>query len=477
MNNSRIIVIMALLTFALGMNAARKASKPWGNGRLMVSENSRYLVHENGAPFFWLGNTAWLLPERLNRDEAEYYLAKESEAGYNVEQIQVLNAIPTYNVYGQQANDSTFDFKPYTKEGVYGYWDHLDYIVDAAERNGIYMAMDCIWGSMLKNMDVKKAQALGTFLGNRYKNRPNIIWMIGGDVRGDKSPEVWDALARAIRRADPNHLMTFHPRGRTTSAWWFNGREWLDFNMFQSGHRRYGQRNGDGDYTIKDNTEEDNWRYVDMSFGQKPVKPVLDGEPSYEDIPQGLHDFSAPRWQDHDVRRYAYWSVFAGSFGHTYGHNSIMQFFRQGLKAAYAADKPWWDALEAPGRNQLKYLKWLILSFPFTERVADQSVVAGDNGERYDRIAATRGSDYLLVYNYSGKPMQVDLTKISGQKKNVWIMNPADGSLTYLGSYDNKVATFTYDSAYLRGSDRVLIAVDAEKKYIGTADKQITEKQ
>ena len=88
--------------------------------------------------------------------------------------------------------------------------------------------------------------------------------------------------------------MTFHPRGRTTSAWWYNDREWMDFNMFQSGHRRYGQRKGDGDYTIKDNTEEDNWRYVDMSFEKKPLRPVIDGEPSYEDIPQGLHDFTKP---------------------------------------------------------------------------------------------------------------------------------------------------------------------------------------
>jgi len=476
MNAKKLIAIIVLLTCALSMNAAQKASKPWSNGRLTVSDNSLYLVHKNGVPFFWLGNTAWLLPERLNREEAEYYLAKESKAGYNVEQIQVLNAIPTYNVYGQQANNAEFDFSKVSRAGVYGYWEHLDYIVDVAERNGIYIAMDCIWGSMLKDMDVKKAQALGTFLGNRYKNKPNVSWMIGGDVRGDKSPEVWDALARAIRKVDSNHVMTFHPRGRTTSAWWFNDREWLDFNMFQSGHRRYGQRNGDGDYTIKDNTEEDNWRYVDMSFDKKPIKPVLDGEPSYEDIPQGLHDFSAPRWQDYDVRPYAYWSVFAGSFGHTYGPNSIMQFIRPGLMSSYAATKPWWEALEDPGRNQMKYLKWLILTFPFTERVADQSIIASQNGERYDRIIATRGNDYLLVYNYSGKPMQVDLTKISGSKKNVWLMNPSDGSLTYLGLYDSKVTAFTYDGAYLRDSDRVLIAVDVEKKYISTVDKQITEK-
>lgn len=477
MNKSRILFIATLLLSVIAVNAAGKIYKPWSNGRLVVSENNRYIVHENGQPFFWMGNTAWLLPERLNREEAEYFLAKDREAGYNVEQIQVLNAIPTFNVYGHAANNAEFDFSKVSKPGVYGYWEHLDYIVDVAANNGIYIAMDCIWGSMIDKMDVKKAAALGKFLGERYKDKPNIIWLIGGDIMGDKKPEVWDAMARAIKKVDQNHIMTFHPRGRTTSAWWYNDREWMDFNMFQSGHRRYGQRKGDGDYTIKDNTEEDNWRYVDMSFEKEPLRPVIDGEPSYEDIPQGLHDVNDPRWQDYDVRRYAYWAVFGGAFGHTYGHNSVMQFIRPGLLASFGAEKPWWDAMKDPGYNQMKYLKWLMLSFPFTERVADQSIIAGQNGERYDRIIATRGNDYLLVYNYSGKPMSIDLTKISGAKKNVWWMNPADGSLTYLGEYDSKVAEFTYDAAYLRGSDRVLIAVDSSKNYISKTDKQIPEKQ
>lgn len=130
-----------------------------------------------------------------------------------------------------------------------------------------------------------------------------------------------------------------------------------------------------------------------------------------------------------------------------------------------------------PGYNQMKYLKWLMLCLPFTERVADQSVITGSNGERYDRNIATRGNDYLLVYNYSGKPMDIDLTKISGKKKNVWWMNPANGTLTYVGEMDNKVHTFTYDAAYLRGSDRVLIAIDADKNYLSKNDTMIPERQ
>ena len=470
------IIALVLCFVCCGITTAQRA-KPWDNGRLKVSENHRYLIHENGTPFFWLGNTAWLISERLTRDEVEYYLVNEHRAGYNVEQIQVINSIPTFNIYGQQANDASFDMWKFSKKDQYGYWEHLDFIVDFAASQGIYIAMDCVWGSQITKMDIKKAEKYGQFLGERYKDKPNIIWMMGGDVLGDRGTASWDALAKAIRKADPNHVMTFHPRGRTTSSRWFADRDWMDFHMFQSGHRRYGQRNGDGDYTIKDNTEEDNWRYVDLTWNGNPQKPVIDGEPSYEDIPQGLHDFTAPRWMDYDVRRYAYWAVFAGCFGHTYGHNSIMQFIKPGLLASFGAEKPWWDAMKDPGYNQMKYLKWLILAFPFEERIADQSVIAGQNGERYDRNIATRGNDYLLVYNYSGKPMQLDLSKISGAKKNVWVMNPSDGTLKYLGEFDSKVTEFANDGAYLRGSDRVFIAVDAQKNYLEKTATALTPRE
>jgi hypothetical protein len=113
----------------------------------------------------------------------------------------------------------------------------------------------------------------------------------------------------------------------------------------------------------------------------------------------------------------------------------------------------------------MKYLKRLMLAFPFTDRVADQSVITSQNGERYDRIIATRGNDYILVYNYSGKPMTIDLTKISGDKKKAWWFNPSDGKTTYIGEFDNKVTEFTNDGAYMRNSDRVLIITDSSKKY------------
>ena len=408
-------IVLSCLAVASTMNA----QLPWKNGKLEVSAEGRYLKHENGQPFFWLGDTGWLMPQRLNREEVAFYLDNCSRAGFNVVQVQTLNGVPSMNVYGQYSMTDGFDFSHIDKKGVYGYWDHMDYIIRTAESKGIYIGMVCIWGGLVRSgqMDVEEAKAYGTFLAERYKDNPNIVWIIGGDTRGDVKTEVWETLARTIRSIDKNHLMTFHPFGRTMSATWFNDADWLDFNMFQSGHRRYGQTKGDGDNLADSNVAEDNWRYVEASLAKKPLKPVLDAEPSYEGIPHGLHNPKECRWTADDVRRYAYWSVFAGSFGHTYGNNSIMQFYREGYAPAYGAQETWQEALKDEGFNQMKYLKELILRFPFFERIPDQSVIAGTNGERYDRAIATRGNDYLLVYNYSARPMQIDLTKISGEKK------------------------------------------------------------
>jgi hypothetical protein len=122
--------------------------------------------------------------------------------------------------------------------------------------------------------------------------------------------------------------------------------------------------------------------------------------------------------------------------------------------------------MKDPGFSQMIHLKKLMLAFPFFERVPDQSVIAGTNGERYDRAIATRGNDYLLVYNYSGRPMQIDLSKISGSKKNVWWYNTKNGQLTYIGEFDSKVVAFQHDSGYCSGNDQVLIAIDSAADYI-----------
>ncbi len=460
-----------ILAVLLMTACAKKSDLPWDNGRLQVDPSGCYLQFENGKPFFWQGETGWLLPERLDREDAEYYLEACRVAGFNVVQVQTINGVPARNVYRQLSHPAGYDFTQVNRDSSYGYWDHMDYIIKTAASKGIYIGMVCIWGGLVKSgrMNVEQAKAYGTFLAERYKDDPNIVWIIGGDIQGDVQTEVWETLARTIKSIDHNHLMTFHPFGRTLSAIWFNDADWLDFNMFQSGHRNYGQSMGMGGRNsrrelLPDSCEEDNWRYVDMARSYQPMKPVVDGEPSYEGIPYGLHDYSLPRWKDYDVRRYAYWSVFAGSMGHTYGNNSIMQMHSGRGIGAYGATEYWKDALKNPGFSQMQYLKKLIMAFPYFERVPDQSVLAAENGTHYQHLQATRGKDYILVYDYAAVPICLDLTKISGEKKSAWWYSPVDGSLSFIGEFDNGVQTFTYEPA-AEHDDRVLVVADAATNY------------
>ena len=197
-----ILAVMMMITTAAAKNNL------WDNGTLKVSDNQRFLQFTNGKPFFWLGETVWLMPQRLNREEVDFYLTKCEKAGYNVVQIQVINGIPAINTYGQMSFDKDFDFSHADTHGVYGYWNHLDYIINTAARHNIYIGMVCIWGSMVKSGAINEEQAktYGAFLANRYKKCPNIIWIMGGDIQGDIHPEVWHAMANTIKSIDKKHF-------------------------------------------------------------------------------------------------------------------------------------------------------------------------------------------------------------------------------------------------------------------------------
>ncbi len=434
---------------------------------LKISENGRYFMTEDGKPFFWLGDTSWLLFKNVDREEAGQFLENRREKGFNVVQIMVLHTLDIQNVYGDRALIDGDITRPNITDGddpadslAYDYWDHVDYIVRLAGSKGLYAALVPVWGSNVKAGGVTRQQAhvYGKWIADRYKDYSNIVWLNGGDINGADSTAVWHALGEAICSVDTTHLMTFHPRGRTGSIEWFHDAPWLDFNMFQSGHRTYEQGvsgPGQSEYA------EDNWRYAADARAMTPPKPVLDGEPSYENIPHGLNrEPGVPRWGAADVRRYAYWSVFAGSAGHTYGENSIMQMLTTGDPSAnYNADLDWRLAQDAEGAGQMHHLKELMLAQPsYFDRVPDQSLVAGENGERYDRVIATRGPQFALFYTYTGRPFAVNLGKIAGENVRAQWFDPRDGSYTPIGEISNAgTAEFDPPGETADGNDRVLV--------------------
>lgn len=412
---------------------------------LQVSDNGRFLQYENGKPFFWLGDTGWLLFQNLSREEANIYLQDRRDKGFNVIQVMLIHDLPEINFYGDTAFIDKDPSKPNTTPGcsfqdsiAYDYWDHVDYVVNLAAEKGLYMAMVLIWGSAMREIseDSSWAALYASWLARHFNDRPNIIWLNGGDIRGDEAPGIWQAFGEKLDRLTSKQLSTFHPFGRTQSSTWFHNATWLDFNMFQSGHRRYDQmRETDDPQRWKG---EDNWRYVEEDYAFEPIKPTIDGEPSYEDMPQGMHDPNEPRWKASDARRYAYWSVFAGSFGHTYGHNTVMQMHKPTTGSGnFGVRKYWYEAINDTGAGQMQYLKKLILSQPYFERVPDQSLIAGQNGSKYDYVIATRGQTYALFYTYTGRSFDVNMGKISGKEVQANWFNPRNGEKTFIGRFEN----------------------------------------
>lgn len=452
------IIVGALFLFSCSpKNSANKKIN-----LLKVSENGRFLAYDNGDPFFWLGDTGWLLFLKLNRGEAEKYLSDRAEKGFNVIQVMVLHDVKAKNVYGDSALVCRDVSRPLVTPGnsfqnpeEYDYWDHVDYIIGMAAEKGIYIALVPVWGTNVKNGWVTHNQAgrYAGWLAERYKNQPNIIWLNGGDIKGSDSTLVWETIGKTIRKHDPNHLISFHPFGRAKSSMWFHNKPWLDFNMFQSGHRRYDQDDTELGYG------QDNWKYIRDDYALVPVKPTFDGEPSYEGIPQGLHDPSQPYWNDDDVRRYAYWSVFAGGFGFTFGNNAVMQMNRPGdPNPDYGVKNFWYEAINDPGAGQMIYLKNLMLSKPFFERVPDQSLIAGQQGQKYDYQAATRGKDFAFVYTYNGREMEIKLGIIEGEKFNAEWYNPRNGEYTFIGNFENSgMMRFDPPGEVTDGNDWVLV--------------------
>lgn len=432
--------------------------------KIKIASNKRFFTDEKGNPFFWLGDTGWLLFSKLTREEAEQYLEDRRKKGFNVIQVMVLHTVAAANVYGDSALINKNVAQPLSTQGnnfrdavAYDYWDHVDYIVDLAGKKNLYMAMVPVWGTNVKAGLVSRdeARTYAKWLAERYKNRWNIVWLNGGDIKGTDSMDTWKIIGNTLNQNDPNHLITFHPFGRTTSTQWFHNESWLDFNMFQSGHRNYDHDTAKNEHRFG----PDNYRFVKMDYNMRPTKPTLDGEPSYELIPHGLHDTTKPYWQAHDVRRYAYWSVFAGSAGHTYGHNSIMQMHKPTDKgSAYGSKKYWYNALNDSGAQQVGYLKKLMLSKPYFDRVPDQTLITGQQGERYNYIAATRGNDYAFIYDYTGKPFEVRMGKISGINVKASWYSPRDGSRKSIGTFVNKgFRKFDPPGEQKDGNDWVLI--------------------
>jgi hypothetical protein len=408
---------------------------PAALGPLRVSDNGRYFVRADGSPFFWLADTAWSIFVNLDRAEVERYLDARAAQGFTL--VQAVAVFPQAggpgpNPYGHDPladgmTPATTDGAAPEDEEQYDYWDHVDFVVAEAAERGIRIGLLPVWADTQAGSLVTEENAggYGEFLGKRYGH--DVVWVLGGDSGADGVEDVWRSLAEGIAIGAngstdySNLLMTYHPRGDQTSATWFHNDDWLSFNMLQGGHcRRWDNLLG----------------LIAGNFSENPPKPFLDGESIYEDHPicwKPEDGFSTAE----DVRRNAYWSVFGGAAGHTYGHHAVWQFLEDGESASLGARGSWTEALDFPAGQQMRHLRALVESRPYLTRVPDQSVLDTDvPGLDLKTLRATRDEpgSFIMIYTAEGEPFRVDTTVLPGPELTAWWFDPRTGTAIDAGS-------------------------------------------
>lgn len=396
---------------------------------LRVSDNQRFLVHEDGTPFFYLGDTAWALFQRLDREEAVRYLADRAAKGFTVIQAVALSEFDGLRVPNRYGDLPLYDGDPLRPNDAY--FRHVDYVIDRAASLDLVIGLLPTWGDKVgpvkwgvgpEVFTTENAARYGEFLGERYREKP-IIWILGGDRNPDSEQRkaIWRALAAGLRRGDAGrHLVTYHPMGVYSSSSFFPGEAWLDFNMFQSCHLVW---------------DRDNYNFIAQDYDLAPPTPCMDSEPNYEDMPVGMRPENG-YFGAYDVRKAAYWALFAGAHGHTYGANGVFQFWNGTERDVFNPRLPWHEALALPGAFQMGHVRRLLESRPILARIPDQSLLVSNPGIGTHHTRATRADDgsYAFIYSAAGHRFAVDLGKLADRTIVGYWYNPRTGTANALGS-------------------------------------------
>jgi hypothetical protein len=194
---------------------------------------------------------------------------------------------------------------------------------------------------------------------------------------------------------------------------------------------------------------------VEDDYARKPVKPVLDAEPRYEDHPINFNSING-YFDDYDVRQAAYWAVFAGALGHTYGHHCIWGMTME-TSEYYIMD--WKTAMVRPGARQMKYLRQLMESRPFLQIRPDQELLVSNYGGA-NHMQAARGDDYAYIYSPYGLSFRVNMGRISGEKVKAYWYNPRNGEMHYIDEYLNTGTAAFVPPSSGRNNDWILLLDD-----------------
>jgi hypothetical protein len=409
---------------------------------LKRSANGRYLVDSDNVPFLIIGDAPHSILANLNNADATSYLANRGSNGFNALWIELLCDSYTGGAgtegsanYGHDVNGNnpftstlTGDYYDLTMPNS-AYWSHVDYIVQTADTNGLQCVFTPLdqggWTQTSLRNGTKRCYEYGQFLGNRYKDSPNIIWNLGNDFQNwatQQNDAVILAIADGIKSADTNHLMTIQLNG--------------DLSESQDDPNWIPRITANGVYTYHPTYDE-----TLVAYNKPNLMPVLflEGHYEYENVGG---EFGTPNV----LRRQEYWSLTSGALaGHMYGNHYTWTFasgWQSYLKTAGVKHilysflrygiSGWQSHLETAGMKQLIYFKNLLSSRRWYDLVPDRShtlLTAGYgtytprgnvSDSDYATAANTPDGTLAMVYTPVRHTLTIALTNFSSSVTARW---------------------------------------------------------
>jgi hypothetical protein len=404
---------------------------------IRVGPDHRHVVDQTGSPFLMQGDAAWSLIVGLTGSEAEQYLKNRRQKGFNTVMVNLIEhrfcKHPPLNVAGEGPFTTPGDFSTPNEK----YFAHADWILRKAAENGIqvllypiylgYKGTDEGWVEEALANGPEKCLDYGRYLGKRYKDFDNIIWLMGGDRHPGPALEDVDMVALGIKEYDQRHAFSAHCDPEHSAVDDFSGGRWLDFNTtytYEIVHAKLLQ-----------------------DYKRTPAMPFILIESSYE----GEHNAS-----DVQIRRQAYWAVLCGGFGHVLGNRPLWLF-----------DPGWQKAMDLPGSVSMQFWGELFHSRGWYDLIPDQKheVVTSGLGEfrGLDYLAAARTSDgsTVIAYMPTSRTIHVDISKVSGNQVKAWWFDPRNGRAAAAGMFPS---SGTHEFTPPGEGDWVLVLDDAAKQ-------------
>ncbi|HEY4840192.1 MAG TPA: DUF4038 domain-containing protein, partial [Candidatus Acidoferrales bacterium] len=392
---------------------------------IKVGPTGRYLVDQNNVPFLIVGDSPHALFADLTEAQADAYFADRQSFGINTLWAEIL--VNPY-VFGRP-DASTYDgIIPFTTPGDFStpnpaYFQRVDDMINLAASHGITILLDSLetggWITTAEQNGNTNCFNFGVYLGNRYKNFPNIIWILGNDFQTWNTSPTDNTLAQnimaGIASVDPNHLQTTELNYQLSGS--------LD-DALLAPYSTLGSA-----YTYFPTYDE-----VLTQYNKTTSVPIFMVEEHYEF--ENVGGCCGEGGTPNILRRQEYWTVLAGGLaGSMYGNHYT-----------WTLDGPqgspnWTNFLDSPGAQQLTYVKAFFTSYAWYNLVPDQNntfVTAGygvyDSGgalgaNTYVTAALTPDGTLAMAYLPAANSITVDLTQMAGSVTAQWF-DPTIGIYT-----------------------------------------------